>query len=211
MKTRFILMAFWCFAILFGASAQELRPYARLGVATTVAPDFFDGIGTEVEGGVHYKGIMASMAMTLWSNIPMSTDAQSIIISRDEDGPLSVADNVDPFYSGERNFSIMVQAGYDLLSLIPDNSRHHLTPFAGIGWSSLSAVIATRHQDHFYSEWEPTPFYSALAYSHLSKFDYTFGGRYEFSITDKWHVGLSYKYMHAADRHLMSLGVSRTF
>ena len=69
-------MAFWCFAILFGASAQELRPYARLGVATTVAPDFFDGIGTEVEGGVHYKGIMASMAMTL-SSLMFSSSSPS--------------------------------------------------------------------------------------------------------------------------------------
>ena len=123
MRTRsFILLATFCVAFLFGVRAQDrVTSYAHLGISSQIAPDFFHGIGTDIEGGIHWRGFMASAALTLWSDYPLKNDHRYLTISRQPGGSASVGDVVDldgkPFYWATRDVSIMIQAGYDLLRL----------------------------------------------------------------------------------------------
>lgn len=215
MKTRFILMTFWGLAILFGASAQELRSYAHLGISTQIAPDFFHGIGTDIEGGIHWRGVMASVALTLWSDYPLKSDQRYLTISRQPGEAASVGDVVDldgkPFYWATRDVSIMIQAGYDLLRFIPRNTRHHLWSYVGIGWTAITQDFSYSAQTYAFIEGKDDPYFSTMFHSRSTGFDYCAGARYAFSITDKWMVGLTYKYMNVLEDHLMSLHVSRAF
>lgn len=197
-------------------SAQDrVTSYAHLGISTQIAPDFFHGIGTDIEGGIHWRGLMASAALTLWSDYPLKSDYRYLTVSRQPGGPVSVGDVVDldgePFYWAMRDVSIMIQVGYDLLRFIPRNTRHHLWPYAGIGWTAITQDFSYSAQTYAFMEGTDDPYFSTMLHFRSTGFDYCAGARYAFSITDKWMVGLTYKYMDALEGHLMSLHVSRAF
>ena len=217
MRTRsFILLATFCVAFLFGVRAQDrVTSYAHLGISSQIAPDFFHGIGTDIEGGIHWQGFMASAALTLWSDYPLKNDHRYLTISRQPGGSASVGDVVDldgkPFYWATRDVSIMIQAGYDLLRFIPRNMRHHLWPYVGIGWTAITQDFSYSAQTCAFMEGSDDPYFSTMFHFRSTGFDYCVGARYAFSITDKWMVGLTYKYLDALEDHLMSLHVSRAF
>lgn len=190
---------------------QDFNSYARLGIGTGISPDFVDGISFDVEGGVNFKGLQAAVSVTFYNTLPLDNTYQSILIQ--SDGLDAVGfDMTGRNESGKRNTSVMVSLGYDLLRFIPGNKRHHLLPYVGIGWSSLtsfrsyhnSPIVSEPYSSHMIHE-------SSIRYGRSSDFDFCFGGKYEYSITDKWGIGLSYKYLDLAESDLLSIHVTRCF
>ena len=187
---------FWLVGVLlcgfYVSNAQKVAPYIRLGVGTGASPDFFEGIGMDVEGGIDYRGLQLSVGLTLFNSLPLGDTYQSISLQTHDDETIGIC-GMNNNLSGKRNVSAMVGIGYDLLRLIPDNVRHHLVPYFGIGWSSCTSLRA--YHDALIGVGESDVTYGCfIQYDHASSFDYGFGARYEYSFSEKWGAGVAYKY-----------------
>ena len=197
--------------LLCAAYGQTCEPYIRLGIGTGVNPDFIEGIGMDLEGGVSYKGIEASVSLTLLNSLPLEGTSQYLAYQTQRHES-TVFDGVNDNLSGQRDISVMVNVGYDLLRLIPDNRRHHLTPFVGIGWSGLTSLRAI-YRDIPASVPGPEDVTrgSCIAYAHDSAFDYCLGARYEYSFSDRWGAGVVYKYLDLQEGGLLGIYASYHF
>lgn len=207
-KNLFILFLLFLSGSLVG---QDFRSYARVGIGTGISPDFFDGIGFEAEGGVNFKGVQAALSLTLYNTLPLKSTNQSISL-QSTGGETIGLDGVNRNLSGKRNTSVMISLGYDLLRFISGNTRHHLIPYFGIGWSGLT-TLRTYHNAPIAGEAgrSDITYGSHVGYDFSSDFDFCFGGKYEYSITDKWSIGLSYKYLDLAESDLLSIHIARSF
>lgn len=210
MKTKNLFIVF-LLSLSASVAGQDFHSYARVGIGTGISPDFFDGIGFEGEGGVNFKGVQAALSLTLYNTLPLKSMNQSISL-QSTGGETIGFDGVNRHLSGKRNTSVMISLGYDLLRFIPGNTRHHLIPYFGIGWSGLT-TLQTYHNAPIAggTNGSTLTYGSHIGYDFSSDFDFCFGGKYEYSITDKWGIGLSYKYLDLAEADLLSIYVSRSF
>lgn len=205
-----VLLALSISCVSTSVIGQELKPYIRLGIGTSCS-DFFEGISGDIEGGIHYKGLQAGVSLALYSDRPFENMNRSLMVQTDGQSEVTFIEN-NQAISSKRNTSVMLQVGYDLLSLIPGNAKHHLIPFVGIGWSNLHLLKSYSHSP---VGWDPdgsvSTWASSVSFETTSAFDFSVGGRYEYSITDGWRLGLSYKYLDLLERDLLSVHVSHYF
>lgn len=197
------------------AIAQEGNPdfnsYARLGIGTGISPDFIDGISFDAEGGVNFKGLQAALSVTIFNTLPLDNTNQSISLQTNPSETIGI-DRINQHISGKRNTSVMVSLGYDLLRFIPGNTRHHLLPYFGIGWSGLTTLHTLSNSPISENpDGSHITYGSSIEYDFSSSFDFCAGAKYEYSITDKWGIGLAYKYLDLSESDLLSIYVSHSF
>lgn len=190
---------------------QDINLYARLGIGTGIRPDFIDGVSFDAESGVNFKGLQAALSVTVWNTLPLDNTNQSISIQTNESEMIGI-NGINRHISGKRNTSVMVSVGYDLLRFIPGNTRHRLLPYFGIGWSGLTSLRTSSNSPIGVNpDGSHITYGSSIEYDLSSSFDFCAGAKYEYSITDKWGIGLAYKYLDLAESDLLSIYVSRCF
>lgn len=180
-------------------NAQEkAKPFMRLGVGTSLSPEFVKGFGGDLEAGVAYKGFELSADFMLYSTFTLGGASVSLqTLSGKGLGP-TITNNVTEDLDGERSTSVFFTVGYDLMRFIRGNERHHLIPSIGLGWSGRFTVDG--FDGHYTAPDGDQVQDTRLLLHHASTFDVSFGGRYEYSINDHWGIGLTYKYYKNLDR-----------
>lgn len=199
---------FVCLLLLLssGIVYGQVKPYVQFGVGTGLKTDFFKSEGLDFEGGVKFKGLQVGVSFTWLNSLTLKEMTQGVFLETGKKE--NISGTVDRNISGIRSSSIMLNIGYDLLRLIPGNSKHHLLPYVGAGWSgcTLLDVVNSRPIPSV-----PNTYETSVVYKYKSGVDFSLGAKYEYSITDKWNLGISYKYFDSSRRDMLSICTSYSF
>lgn len=194
--TIFTIITLTMMIVSMKATAQT-RFFGRIGAGTPVFDNPFKGIAAELNGGVSWKG--AEIGATLGFYTHGGTDYHDFI-QIDDYGDKTYISNNKPHCSS-RGLGIYMSAnlGYDLLHLLKQPSRHHLTPFIELGYAQIA-----KSSTYDNSQSGLTSF--GINDSSTSGFEFTPGCRYEFDITGHLTVGIFAKvHILVLDRDLAGL------
>lgn len=201
MKKRICLRNVWWMVALLvclcgGMNAQEkVKPFMRLGVGTSLYPRFMRGLGGNIEAGLHYKGMEFALNLTLYNSDPIREKERMIQDSHFTYGPES---KVDLTYFERPNYqttSLCLTFGYDVLRLIPRNEKHHLILSAGVGWSGENAVYIHVNVDE-----ANKLCWNEKEHTYNPTLEIPLGVKYEYSINERWGVGVTYKMHYVMER-----------
>lgn len=167
-----------------GSNAQNSL-FGRIQVGTQSSTSPFEGASFEINIGTTIKGLEAGISLSNYCNRWGKSDMETIHIDRYDNYDITaISDNGDNVRY--QNFGIYASVGYDLLSLIRRNKRHHFSPVIDLGYSHKTS----------YSKYEnnmPGLNIIDLTAQTDSDFEMSLGCRYEFDITKNISAGAFYK------------------
>lgn len=211
---------------------QENRSFAEISVGTQVAEQQFmsetvkgfHGANISLEVGHDFEGLSASIYFGYFSNDWSGKHQASTHYYANNNPDVSqkviydqVVVKTDDRLSSVAAFSLMANVSYDVLRFIKGNSRHHLRPRVGLGYSHFGA------SSFFYSLQSNSPVVNSddgiisdlnvnSAKTSNSGFEWSLGIGYDFSITRDWSIGVNYeKFMNIRGQQLVSLRARYAF
>jgi hypothetical protein len=203
MKTLKLLLISLVF--VSSAYAQKVGTYIRAGIGTGASQSFFQSGSLSVEYGKSIVGLEVGIQLSLFNSLPMSTERKSVLTQYEGNELQFVTMEGRRPLSGEREISLMLSAGYNLLSLLRNQHRHSFTPYVGFGWGDLTTVDYNDGVDGAGNT------VLSLIYDHTFTTNLMFGVRYEYGITEKIRLGLHYTYYNSVESDVVGIHIVHSF
>ncbi|MDR2146309.1 MAG: hypothetical protein LBE91_07620 [Tannerella sp.] len=197
MKTVKTIMLFLLSVSIF---AQKESNHIRAGVGMGITSD--KGGSLAAEYGKTFHGLEAGIALSIFTSSPFNTKDPAIDVVNWNTEEEFVGGVFTDNFSDIRDISLIINVGYNLLSLIPKNSRHYLTPFVGYGISQLSQV-------NYLNGGNNRRLY--LNYDNRIGGNFVFGIRYEYELTETVRLGLYFSRYQFSEQNIAGINICRTF
>jgi len=204
MKKYFITL--FIIIVMYSSSyAQKKSTYVNLKLGTSISPEFMQSGAFSVEYGKTYStGLSLGIQLALFNSVPYKTLYSNIDVINYQTDKETAVSTMTQYYSGKKDVSVFFNVGYDVLSLIPQNYRHHFTPYFGYGVSNTSVI---EYFDNRFSEDRKLH----LRYDQIVGANFTMGAKYEYDVTDKLSLGLYFSHYELLEHSVISIGFSRCF
>ncbi len=190
------------------SSKAENHWFCRLGLGTQVGSgETFKGTSVSAEMGKRFGGLEVSGSMTYFhSRMGKSQDMTfNAFVYPDYSTEGVVESGLKTGRDYRSGITFAVNASYDLLHFVWKNSRHHLSPVIGLGYSVKTEVSSI-------NETMDTNANKGISYSPDNGFDFVLGGRYEYDIAKSWSVGIFCEsHFNVLENNLMGLTVKKSF
>jgi hypothetical protein len=198
--------------ISFSSYAQMPKNYIRAGIGTgatshvgTEGTAFLNSGALVVEYGKIFFGIEAGVQLSLYDTHPFSTEKMLLNVYNRQTSNESSGGS-EKNISERKDISLMLNVGYNLLSLISSNKKHFFTPYVGYGLSKLTQInygntkVETTGSNNL-----------SMSYDNTIGGNFMFGFRYEFIISGNAKVGLYYSNYQLSERDVLGVSVCHAF
>ncbi|MDR1161771.1 MAG: outer membrane beta-barrel protein [Tannerellaceae bacterium] len=196
----------------FCVYAQTPGYYVRAGIGTgatshvgTDEKAFMNSGAFVVEYGRVLSGIEAGIQLSLYDTHPFS-DRQTVLNVYNRQTNNESSGGSETSISERKDVSLMLNVGYNLLSLLKSNEKHFFTPYVGYGLSKLTQVdygnkkVITSGGNNL-----------SMSYDNVISSNFMLGVRYEYIICGNTKVGLYWSYYDLLERDVLGVSAGYTF
>ncbi len=198
-----IILSLCLLGLTMTAGAQENGAFVTVGVGTKLYDRAFRGADISMQAGYNYKGMDVSAQISYYTNQWGGRGTNTISYNESE-GQSNCSHFLDERWN-ETFMTLRLSLGYDVLRFIRGNWRHHIRPYAGLGYS-----LCHNSNNSCYRNENTT----ALNMTEWTEhgFDFSLGIAYDFNITRHWALGT---YIEAfpmiRDQAIMGLHIRYSF
>jgi hypothetical protein len=173
--------------------AQENKSFVRFGIGSGFQDE---PLTFGIEYGKIFGHWEAGVKFTYYNTFPFKDEYRGMQYLDNGIVQNIVHAGIGNYYYGTKYLSFTLNAGYNLFSLFSD--RHNFTPFVAVGYGGLTKM------DHIIDA-------GLLRYYYTFTFEYGFGARYEYAVSDNIRLGLYYEYYNHLERDVLGAHIIRVF